>query len=92
MAVVRGRLGLSAPQPVRTGFSRGSAFGIAAYGAYSMGAVNVGTKLTMAMTMDFWDFETQALAFFVHLGSILGLGATVGHYASRYLGQLRTNR
>ena len=59
---------------------------ISAYGVSSLSVVNVGAKLTMAMTMDFWDFETDSLAFFLHLGSALGLGAIVGHYVSRYLG------
>nr|WP_236765674.1 DUF4405 domain-containing protein [Agrobacterium tumefaciens] len=89
MAVVRGRLGLSPPHSMQTGFLRGLTFVIAAYGAYSLAAVNVGTKLTMTMTMEFWDFETQALAFFTHLTSILGLGVTSGHYLSRYLGPRR---
>jgi hypothetical protein len=66
---------------------RGLAICIAAYGVYSLAAVNVGAKLTMAMTMDFWDIEAGSLAFFLHLGSILGLGATVGHHISRYLGR-----
>jgi hypothetical protein len=35
----------------------------------------------MAMTMDFWDFESQAMGFFVHLASIFGLGAAIGHYS-----------
>jgi hypothetical protein len=59
------------------------AFGIAVYGVYSLVAVNVGAKLAMETTMDFWDFETAALAFFVHVTAILGLGATIGHYMSK---------
>jgi hypothetical protein len=88
MNLARARFALGATHPVRTMVLRGLAICIAAYGVYSLAAVNVGAKLTMAMTMDFWDFESQALAFFIHVASILGLGATVGHYASKYLGRL----
>lgn len=85
MAVVRARLGITRSHPIAVAFLRGVAIGIALYGIYSVAAVNVGAKLTMAMTMEFWDFESQALAFFVHTAAILGLGAAIGHYGQRAL-------
>ena len=85
MAVVRARLGISKQSPIVVGLLRGLAIGFALFGAYSLAAVNIGAKLTMTTTMEFWDFETQALAFFVHLASIVGLAAAIGHYSLRSL-------
>lgn len=89
MNVARCRFGLAAPRPVRINALRALTVCIAAYGAYSLAAINVGAKLTMAMTMDFWDFESQAMGFFVHVASILGLGAALGHYGLKAVGGLR---
>ncbi|NTE88348.1 DUF4405 domain-containing protein [Agrobacterium rubi] len=90
MKLTRDRLGLSS-HPTRTLALRVLTFGIASYGIYSLVAVNIGAKLTMTTTMDLWDFETAALAFFMHLAAILGLGASIGHYLLKILRFLGSN-
>ena len=83
MGVARTRLGITADNRLRAYALRALALLLAAYGIYSLFAVNVGTKLTMQMTMEFWDFKREAMAFFLHHFAIIALGAAVAHYGLR---------
>lgn len=85
MDVVRGRLGITTPSSRRTYVLRALAVIIAAYGVHSLFAVNAGSKLFMQVTMEFWDFQNSTPAFFVHHFAIVGLGASVAHYALRLI-------
>lgn len=55
------------------------AIAIAALGVQGLAAVNIGSKLMMEMSLFMWDFESAALAFFVHHAAMVGLGAVIGH-------------
>ena len=90
MGFARGRLGIRSESRWHALALRGLAAVIAAYGVHSLFAVNVGSKLLMQTTMEFWDFEASTPAFFVHLVGIIGLCACAGHYAKRVIGIVRT--
>lgn len=86
MGYVGGRLGIRIEQTWLMVTARGLAAGLAAYGVYSLVALNVGTKLLMRPTMEFWDFEAETPAFFGHLAGIVGLSAFMAHYAWKFAG------
>lgn len=86
MGYVRGRLGIRFEQTWLMVTARGLAAGLAAYGVYSLVELNVGTKLLMRPTMEFWDFEAETPAFFGHLAGIVGLSALMARYAWKFAG------
>jgi hypothetical protein len=90
MGFVRGRLGITSERNWATIALRGIAALIAAYGTYSMFALNVGSKLLMQPTMEFWDFEVATPAFFGHLVAIIGLCTFAAHYTLKFAGTIKT--
>src|SRR6218665_476545 len=58
---------------------------IAVCGVFSSCELDIGSRLLLIPTMQFWDFNEDAAGFFFRIGSIAGLYAAVGHYASRAL-------
>ncbi|RUU12067.1 DUF4405 domain-containing protein [Mesorhizobium sp. M7A.T.Ca.TU.009.01.3.2] len=89
MSVVKGRFRIAQTAQLRTWTLRGLAVTVAAYGVYSLFALNVGSKLFMQMTFEFWDFERAALAFFLHHIAIVGLFACLSHYSLKALQRRR---
>lgn len=85
IAYVRSRLALTSESKWATIALRGLAGVIAAYGVHSLIALNVGSKLLMLPTMEFWDFEAATPAFFVHLIAIIGLCSSTAHYTAKLL-------
>lgn len=81
MGFVRSRLGITSLGNPGTIALRTLAVAIAAYGIHSLFALNVGAKLLMKPTMEFWDFEAATPAFFGHLIGIVGLLAVCSHNA-----------
>lgn len=81
MGFVRSRLGITSLGNRGTIALRTLAVAIAAYGIHSLFALNVGAKLLMKPTMEFWDFEAATPAFFGHLIGIVGLLAVCSHNA-----------
>ncbi len=92
MGVVRARLGITANSKLRTYALRAVAIIIAAYGVRSLFAVNAGSKLSMQVPMDFGDFQVSTPAFLVHHVAIVGLGASIAHYAVQMVQDGRANR
>ncbi len=70
---------------LRTIALRLAAAGIAVYGVQSSFAMEVGAKLTLQMSLDGWDFDESAAAFFLNWFSIVGLYAVLSHQASAWL-------
>lgn len=64
---------------------------IAAYGFSSSWVVGVGSKLTLQMSLEWWDFEASVAGFFLHWMSIVGLYVFLTHYALWWI-QTRTPR
>ena len=91
MGVARRMLKVTEDNQLRTLVLRILTAGIAAFGIQSLFAVNVGSKLLMQFSMEFWDFQSATVAFFLHHAAIIGLGAVIGHYALQFL-QLRRRK
>jgi hypothetical protein len=79
MGNVRRWSGVTGSSKPRTFVLRATAAVIAAYGIHSLHAVDVMSKLFMRMTLEFWDFETSTLAFFLHHVAIVGLCALLSY-------------
>ena len=69
------------PARLRAIFLRLLAFGGAAYGLWSFGALGVGSKLTFTYSLDFWDFTTSVFPFLAHWTGVLCLFGVATHYA-----------
>jgi hypothetical protein len=80
---VRRWSGVTSNSKLRTFVLRAAAAVIAAYGIHSLYVMNVGSKLFMQVTFEFWDFETSTQAFFLHHMAIVGLCALLSHYFVR---------
>ncbi|WP_245298313.1 DUF4405 domain-containing protein [Sinorhizobium sp. A49] len=83
--VARAKLGIRSESNLRTYCLRGGTVIIAAHGVSSFSIVGVPDKLMMRVTMDFWEFETEALVFLAHHFAIVCLGGSAGHYCKRLL-------
>lgn len=81
MSAMRQRLRLNTPHVWRTRVLRLFALAIALQGIRSSFELDVGTKLTMQPSMDWWDFEASVAGFFLHAFAVIGLYAAVTHYA-----------
>lgn len=58
---------------------------VAAYGIYSWQVVLLSDKLLNIPALEMWDFNANALGFFLHYGAIVGLATVVGHYTALWL-------
>lgn len=91
MGVARKLTGISQPNAVRTLALRLIAVLIAIHGVWSSFELTVGTKLSMQMTLDWWNFEESVAGFFIHCVAIAGLYMTLTYYAMKWL-QTRKRR
>ncbi|MEI3853923.1 MULTISPECIES: DUF4405 domain-containing protein [unclassified Ensifer] len=80
MNVVRSLLGIRRNHRGRTTLLRLAACGIATCGVYSSFELDVGSRLLLVPTMQFWDFNEGAAGFFLRVASITGLYVAAGHY------------
>jgi hypothetical protein len=80
MNAVRSGLRISGKSPLRTAALRVAAAAIAACGLKSSFVMGVGTKLSLQMSLDGWDFETSAPGFFLNWAAVAGLYIFVAHY------------
>jgi hypothetical protein len=91
MGVTRKLTGISQPNAVRTLALRLIAVLIAIHGVWSSFELTVGTKLSMQMTLDWWNFDESVAGFFIHCAGIAGLYMTLTYYAMKWL-QTRKRR
>jgi hypothetical protein len=89
MNAVRGALRITGKSPLRTAALRVAAAAIAVYGLQSSFVMGVGTKLSLQMSLDGWDFETSAPGFFLNWAAIAGLYIFVAHYAFGAIQKIR---
>ncbi len=80
MNVVRNMAGIRKYRLLRTMLLRFIAAGIAACGVYSSFELDIGSRLLLIPTMQFWDFNADTAGFFLRIGSIAGLYVAIGHY------------
>lgn len=85
MQTVRTQLRLVAPHGVRTAALRALAAAIALHGVQSSSTMVFGSKLFLIDVMDMWDFNSQAMVFFLNFASIIGLYISLSHYPSLWL-------
>jgi hypothetical protein len=87
---VAGKLSnISKPNAIRTVALRVIAVLIAVHGVWSSFELGIGTKLSMQMTLDWWNFEESAAGFFVHCIAIAGLYMFLTYYAMKGLLKLK---
>jgi len=85
MGMARNLCGIRKPNALRRLLLRGTAVAIAGHGVWSFLELGVGTKLSMRMTLDWWDFEESVAPFFVHCAAIAGLVIFVVHYGMKLI-------
>ena len=61
---------------------RAIAVAVAIQGARSSFELAIGTRLSMQMTLEWWDFESSVIGFFVHCVAIAGLYIVLSYYAA----------
>jgi hypothetical protein len=85
MGVARKLIGISQPNAIRTLGLRVIAVTIAIHGIWSSFELAIGTKLSMQMTLDWWNFEESVAGFFIHCIAIAGLYMYLAYYAVKWL-------
>ncbi|MCW0000118.1 DUF4405 domain-containing protein [Pararhizobium sp. YC-54] len=92
MGVARKLAGISQPNAVRTLALRVVSLLMAIHGVWSSFALAVGTKLSMQMTLDWWNFEESVVGFFIHCIAVTGLYICLTYYAMKWVqGRKRNN-
>ncbi|UHD44092.1 DUF4405 domain-containing protein [Aureimonas altamirensis] len=87
MGVARNLTGITRPSAVRTWTLRLISAAIAIHGVWSSFALGLGTKLSMQVSLDWWNFEETVAGFFVHCIAIAGLYTFLTYYAVKWLQQ-----
>ncbi|MDJ0932806.1 DUF4405 domain-containing protein [Breoghania sp.] len=64
---------------------------VALFGIESSIEMNLGAKLVLLFTFNYWDFDNQALQFLLRFGSIVGLYTACSHYIMRWV-QMKNRR
>lgn len=80
MGVARNLFGIRTPSALRTLALRVVALAIALHGVWSCTVLGLGGKLSMQMTLDWWNFEESVAGFFAHCAAIGGLVMVVTYY------------
>lgn len=81
MGVARNLFGIRTPSRLRTLLLRAAAVTIAIHGAWSCTVLGLGTKLSMQVTLDWWNFEDAVAGFFIHCAAIAGLFMVATYYS-----------
>lgn len=92
MGVARWAFGIARPSAVRAAVLRLAAAAVAGYGLWSSSVLALGTKLTMEMTLDWWNFEESVIGFFVHCMAVMGLYIALTHYGLQLVRGIRRLR
>lgn len=85
MAVARKLFGIVAPNAARAAVLRLLAIAIAVQGVFSAFALNLRSRLTFQMSLDWWNFEESVAGFFGHCLAVMGLCACLTHYTVQWL-------
>ncbi|RYE88656.1 MAG: DUF4405 domain-containing protein [Hyphomicrobiales bacterium] len=89
MGVARNLFGIRTPSVLRTLALRFVALGIALHGVWSCTILGLGGKLSMQMTLDWWNFEESVAGFFAHCAAIAGLVMVVTYYGLKLVQRAR---
>lgn len=85
MNAVRSALNIVGESTVRTIALRLIAGAIAIHGLQSSFVMDVGSKLSLQMSLDGWDFEESTPGFFLNWVSIVGLYVFLTHYVLSWI-------
>lgn len=91
MGVARNLFGIRTPSGLRTLALRVVALGIALHGVWSCTVLGLGGKLSMQMTLDWWNFEESVAGFFAHCAAIVGLVMVVTYYGLKLVQRTQTS-
>ena len=89
MGAVRNLFGIARAGRARTLALRVIAAAIAVQGIRSSFELAIGTKLSMQVTLEWWDFEVSVAGFFVHCVAVAGLYMATTYYLVQWLGRPR---
>jgi hypothetical protein len=81
MKVVRERLGITGRSVVWTFVLRGISSLIAGYGVQSFFDLEIGSRLFLQLSLDWWEFGESAGGFFVRALSVVALCISVTHWS-----------
>ena len=88
MGIARSLLGLTEPKVARTVLLRLAAFGILVQSIWSAGALGLLSKVSMQMTLDWWNFDEGAAGFFVHCFAVIGGIISATHYGVKLISRV----
>jgi hypothetical protein len=91
MGVARNLFGIRKSSALRTLALRVVALGIALHGVWSCTVLGLGGKLSMQMTLDWWNFEESVAGFFAHCAAIAGLVMVVTYYGLKLVHRTRAS-
>jgi hypothetical protein len=80
MNAARNLLRVGATSPLRTALLRLVSAGVAVGGVYSSLELDIGSRILLIPTMQFWDFNEDAAGFLLRIVSIAGFYVALGHY------------
>ncbi|WP_200845094.1 DUF4405 domain-containing protein [Roseomonas sp. 18066] len=80
MGAARGLFGLDRPSKARAWLLRAAAAAIAVQGVCSAFVLGLGGRLSMQVSLDWWNFEDSVAGFFLHCLAIAGLCIALTHY------------
>lgn len=85
MGVARNLCGITGASALRTAILRTVAMAIAALGVWSSFELGLGGKLSMQVSLDWWNFEESVAGFFAHCIAIAGLYIALTYYTMQWL-------
>lgn len=85
MAAVRTMVKMTSANRSRTFALQIMAALLALYGVHAFFSREIGTKLILYYTFDFWNYDQSPVIFFVDYLSIMGLVVCITHYAVRLI-------
>lgn len=91
MGMARGLFGITRDSVARAVLLRAGALAIAAHGVWSSLQLGLGGKLTLQLSLDWWNFEQSVAGFFVHCLAIAGLYGVLTYYVVRWLPSRRNH-
>ncbi|MCU4178508.1 DUF4405 domain-containing protein [Bosea sp. BH3] len=92
MGLARIGFGIRGASVVRTWILRATTGVVAAFGVWSCLVLGLGMKLTMQMSLDWWNFEESVAGFFIHIGAVTGLAISGTYYAMKLIEVARRDR
>jgi hypothetical protein len=83
MSLSRSVIGISKPNVWRAIMLRIATLAVAIHGIWSVNELALGSRLSMQMTLDWWNFDEAVVAFFVHCIAVAGLVISSTYYGLR---------